>query len=56
MAYEITRACTGCGKCEISCSMDAISRGWKRYEIDPDLCDSCGACEYVCPVGAIEPD
>ena len=56
MAYEITRACTGCGKCERACSMDAISRGWKRYEIDPDLCDSCGDCEYVCPAGAIEPD
>ena len=53
MAYEITGACTVCGKCERACSMDAISRGWKRYEIDPDLCDSYGACEYVCPAGAV---
>ena len=56
MAYEITRACTGCGKCEFTCPEGAISRGWKKYEIDPDLCDSCGGCDYVCPVGAIEPD
>lgn len=56
MAYVITRACTGCGKCEFACSEGAISRGWKKYEIDPDLCDSCGACEYICPAGAVEPD
>lgn len=54
MAYEITGACTGCGKCEFACSVDAIRHSWKRYEIDPDLCDSCGACEYVCPARAIE--
>ncbi len=56
MAYEITRKCNGCGKCESACSMDAIRRSWGSYKIDPDLCDSCGACAFVCPVKAIEPD
>lgn len=56
MAYEINGKCNACGKCEFTCPESAIIRGWKRYEIDPDLCDSCGGCIYVCPVDAIEED
>ena len=32
MAYEITRRCNGCGKCEFICSMDAIRRSGDNYE------------------------
>ena len=56
MAYEINSKCNSCGKCEFSCPEGAISRGRKRYEIDPDLCDSCGGCTWSCPQRAIEPD
>ncbi len=56
MAYEITRDCIKCGKCEFVCPEGAIERTWGGYKIDPDLCDSCGGCTYICPVKAIEPD
>ena len=56
MAYEITGKCNKCGKCEFTCTEDAIRRDWSGYRIDPDLCDSCGACAFVCPVKAIRPD
>lgn len=56
MAYEINNKCTACGKCEFTCPEGAITHGWKKYEIDPDLCDSCGSCLYSCPVNAIDED
>ena len=46
--------CRGCGKCKVTCPMEAIS-GEKRspHFIDNTKCITCGACWGSCPFGAI---
>jgi len=56
MAYVISEKCTACGKCKDICPVDAISKGEKRYVIDPDTCVSCGQCVDECESGAISED
>ncbi|MBW2476110.1 MAG: 4Fe-4S binding protein [Deltaproteobacteria bacterium] len=51
--HYITDDCTGCGTCELSCPVDAISSGDPIFIIDIDACIDCGACDDVCPVDAI---
>ncbi|MCL2390798.1 MAG: 4Fe-4S binding protein [Endomicrobia bacterium] len=54
MAYKIDGAvCVGCGACEGTCPVTAISPKDDKYVIDADKCVDCGACEGSCPVNAI---
>ncbi len=47
-----TANCTGCGKCEHSCSHDAVHVGTDRKaHIDPEKCVGCGQCIAVCQKG-----
>ena len=46
--------CIGCGACEGTCPVGAISADANgKYEI-ADSCVDCGACASVCPVEAIK--
>ena len=49
----ITDKCTSCGKCEKTCSFDAIYKTAEKYEIDGSRCDECGNCFVTCPSNAI---
>ena len=53
MARVFSNECIGCGACESTCPMDAISMGEEHYEVDPDVCIDCGVCEVGCPAQAI---
>jgi len=45
--------CIGCGACEGTCPVAAISADTDgKYEIS-DACIDCGACQGSCPVEAI---
>ena len=55
MAYVITDKCAVCGKCIDACPVEAISKGDKKYVIDPEKCVDCGACAGECPAEAIDP-
>lgn len=45
--------CIGCGACEGTCPVSAISADVNgKYEIC-DACIDCGSCAGVCPVEAI---
>ncbi|MDX8335664.1 MULTISPECIES: 4Fe-4S binding protein [Cetobacterium] len=45
--------CIGCGACEGTCPVSAISADANgKYEIG-ESCVDCGACAGVCPVSAI---
>ena len=43
----------GCGKCERSCPVGAISMvevdGHRRPVVAEEICIGCGKCEYLCP-------
>lgn len=52
MAHKVTDACVGCGACEGSCPVGAISMDGNAV-VDADACIDCGACEGACPTGAI---
>ena len=52
MAYKISDDCVACGDCAEACTMDAISVGTGKYDIDADKCVDCGACAEACPVAA----
>lgn len=44
--------CVGCGLCEETCPLGAISVE-KRARVDPMRCIGCGRCAGECPQGAI---
>ena len=49
MAYKITDGCIGCGACEGTCPVGAISNDGSVCVIDADTCIECGACAGACP-------
>ena len=54
MAYQITKACTGCTLCARKCPVEAISGERKALHlIDPAYCIECGVCGKVCAFHAI---
>ncbi len=61
MALLITSKCINCDMCEPECPNQAISEGYKIYEIDVDLCTECigyydqPTCIQVCPIDCIIP-
>ena len=56
MAYKINEGCVGCGACEGTCPVGAISNDGGVFVIDADTCIECGACAGACPTGSIELD
>ncbi|MEM3061501.1 MAG: 4Fe-4S binding protein [Candidatus Bathyarchaeia archaeon] len=46
--------CDGCGKCEMSCTYDAIKIKNHRPEILYEACTNCALCELVCPNNALK--
>lgn len=45
--------CVGCGACEGSCPVEAISMADGKAVVDEATCVDCGACQGECPVEAI---
>jgi uncharacterized protein (DUF362 family)/Pyruvate/2-oxoacid:ferredoxin oxidoreductase delta subunit len=45
--------CTGCGKCQLICPLQAISLESKTARIDPGRCIRCYCCHEMCTDGAI---
>ena len=54
MAYKITDGCIGCGACEGTCPVGAISNDGSVCVIDADTCIECGACAGACPTDSIK--
>lgn len=60
MPALIEASCINCDMCVPECPNDAISRGAKHYEVNPDLCTECigfydkPTCIAVCPIDCIE--
>lgn len=50
--YEITPACTACGKCQKNCPQNCIVPG-RPHRIVQENCLRCGLCAEVCPADAI---
>ena len=53
MSLIINNTCISCGKCEKTCSDDAISIGDDQYFIAQNKCTECNMCLGHCPVEAI---
>ena len=45
--------CVGCGACESTCEVSAISLDDGKAVVNKETCVECGACESACPVSAI---
>jgi ferredoxin len=45
--------CVGCGACESTCEVSAISLDDGKAVVNQETCVECGACESACPVSAI---
>jgi ferredoxin len=45
--------CVGCGACESTCAVSAISLEDGKAVVDQEACVECGACVSACPVSAI---
>jgi ferredoxin len=45
--------CVGCGACESTCAVSAISLDDGKAVVDRETCIECGACVSACPVSAI---
>ena len=50
--YAVTRACTACGACLLTCPEHAIVVGLP-LQVRADRCTRCGECVEVCPADAI---
>lgn len=50
--------CIGCGECEFTCTVQAISMNAEKADIDRDRCVECGNCLRIaeCPSGALQQD
>ena len=48
--------CIGCGICEKSCIVNAITIENKKAYINQDKCIKCGVCHSVCPRDAVRHD
>ncbi len=46
-------SCIGCGACEGTCPVAAISANDEGKYVIADSCIDCGACTGACPVDAI---
>lgn len=51
----IENQCTGCGECEKTCPVGAISVASKTARINPSLCIQCMCCHEACRFNAIVP-
>lgn len=51
--FAVTRGCTYCGMCVVSCPAKAIVFSEKGARIDPEKCVGCGACKDNCASEAI---
>ena len=51
--YQISRSCTGCGKCLSVCPQRCIDLSRIPGVIDQNRCLHCGNCMNVCPAGAV---
>ena len=52
--YYITDGCVCCYACIDQCVTGAISEGYPKFSIDPNMCVECGTCQYVCGYNAVE--
>lgn len=50
--------CIGCGECEFTCTVQAISLNEEKADIDRDRCVECGNCLRIaeCPTGSLQQD
>ena len=49
----IDDSCIGCGLCEDSCAVGAISLVEEKAVINKDICTECTACAFMCPLDAV---
>lgn len=47
---KVSDACIGCGRCERTCSFDAVRHDYTTRSLNCTFCQECGG---ACPVGAI---
>ena len=45
--------CTGCGVCQGTCPVEAITMVDEKPTFDPNKCTECGACVDACPCQTI---